>query len=40
MSRYRPVLRPGTVQARIVLRPEWAGLIDFVTRLPSVQGGV
>jgi Pyridoxamine 5'-phosphate oxidase len=32
--------QPGTVQARIVLRPEWVGLIDFVTRLPSVQGGV
>ena len=32
--------RPGTRQARIVLRPEWVGLIDFTTRLPSVQGGV
>jgi hypothetical protein len=32
--------QPGTVQARIVLRPAWVGLLDFVTRLPSVQGGV
>jgi Pyridoxamine 5'-phosphate oxidase len=32
--------QPGTVQARIVLRPTWAGLLDFDTRLPSVQGGV
>jgi hypothetical protein len=32
--------QPGTVQARIALRPAWAGLIDFVTRMPSVMGGV
>ena len=32
--------RPGTRQARIVLEPEWVGLIDFTTRLPSAQGGV
>ena len=32
--------QPGTRQARIVLRPSWAGLLDFDTRLPSVQGGV
>ena len=32
--------QPGTVQARIALRPAWVGLIDFVTRMPSVQGGV
>ena len=32
--------QPGTVQARIVLRPAWVGLLDFDTRLPSVQGGV
>ncbi len=32
--------QPDTVQARIVLRPTWAGLLDFDTRLPSVQGGV
>ena len=32
--------QPGTVQARIALRPAWAGLIDFDSRLPSVQGGV
>ena len=31
---------PGTVQARIVVRPTWVGLIDFATRLPSVLGGV
>ena len=32
--------RPGTVQARIALRPTWVGLLDFDTRLPSAQGGV
>ena len=32
--------QPGTVQARIVLRPTWVGMLDFETRLPSVQGGV
>ena len=32
--------QPGTRQARIALRPTWAGLLDFDTRLPSVQGGV
>jgi hypothetical protein len=32
--------RPGTVQARIVVRPTWVGLLDFATRLPSVLGGV
>ena len=32
--------QPGTAQARIVLRPTWAGLLDFDTRLPSAQGGV
>jgi hypothetical protein len=32
--------RPGTAQARIVVRPAWVGVLDFVTRLPSVQGGV
>ncbi len=32
--------QPGTVQARIALRPTWDGLLDFDTRLPSVQGGV
>jgi hypothetical protein len=32
--------RPGTVQARIAVRPTWVGVLDFVTRLPSVQGGV
>lgn len=32
--------QPGTVQARIAVRPDWVGLLDFMTRLPSVQGGV
>lgn len=32
--------RPGTRQARIVLRPAWVGLLDFTNRLPSGQGGV
>jgi hypothetical protein len=32
--------RPGTVQARIVVRPAWVGLLDFATRLPSPLGGV
>lgn len=32
--------QPGTRQARIVLRPTWAGTLDFDTRLPSAQGGV
>lgn len=32
--------RPGTRQARLVLRPAWVGLLDFATRLPSGQGGV
>jgi Pyridoxamine 5'-phosphate oxidase len=32
--------QPGTVQARIALRPTWVGLLDFDTRMPSVQGGV
>jgi hypothetical protein len=32
--------RPGTVQARIVVRPTWVGLLDFTERLPSALGGV
>lgn len=32
--------QPGTVQARIAVRPDWVGMLDFVTRMPSVQGGV
>lgn len=32
--------QPGTAQARITVRPTWVGLLDFVTRLPDVQGGV
>lgn len=31
---------PGTRQARISVRPTWVGLVDFVERLPSAQGGV
>ena len=30
--------QPGTVQARIVLRPMWVGILDFATRLPSRAG--
>jgi len=32
--------QPGTVQARIAVRPDWVGMLDFVTRMPSAQGGV
>jgi hypothetical protein len=32
--------RPGTVQARIAVRPTWVGLLDFVERLPSPLGGL
>jgi hypothetical protein len=32
--------QPGTVQARIAVRPTWVGLLDFVDRLPSPLGGV
>jgi hypothetical protein len=32
--------QPGTRQARIVVRPDWAGLLDFVTRRPSALGGI
>jgi Pyridoxamine 5'-phosphate oxidase len=32
--------QPGTVQARIVVRPTWVGLLDFAARLPSPLGGV
>jgi hypothetical protein len=32
--------QPGTVQARIVVRPTWVGLLDFATRFPSPLGGV
>ena len=30
---------PSTRMARIALRPAWAGLLDFQTRLPSALGG-
>jgi len=32
--------RPGTIQARIAVRPTWVGLLDFTERLPSPLGGV
>ena len=32
--------QPGTRMARIGVRPTWAGVIDFETRLPSSLGGV
>ncbi len=32
--------KPGTVQARIAVRPTWVGLLDFAERLPSPLGGV
>ena|SRR5689334_13088650 len=32
--------QPGTRQARISVRPDWVGLIDFVNRRPSPLGGV
>jgi hypothetical protein len=32
--------QPGTRMARIAVRPTWAGVIDFQTRLPSTLGGV
>lgn len=32
--------QPGTVQARITVRPTWVGLVDFGERLPATFGGV
>jgi hypothetical protein len=32
--------QPGTVMARIGLRPQWVGVIDFETRMPGDMGGV
>jgi hypothetical protein len=32
--------QPGTRMAVIELRPSWAGVLDFQTRLPSALGGV
>jgi hypothetical protein len=32
--------QPGTRMARIGVRPAWAGVIDFETRLPSSLGDV
>jgi hypothetical protein len=32
--------KPGVRMARIAVRPTWAGVLDFETRLPSHVGGV
>lgn len=32
--------QPGTIQARIAVRPTWVGLVDFAERLPRTLGGV
>jgi hypothetical protein len=32
--------QPGTVMARIAVLPEWVGLVDFTTRMPSALGGI
>jgi hypothetical protein len=32
--------QPGTRMARIAVRPDWVGVVDFQTRLPSALGGV
>ncbi len=32
--------QPGTRMARIAVRPDWVGLLDFQSRLPSALGGV
>jgi hypothetical protein len=32
--------QPGTRMARIAVRPEWVGVLDFQTRMPSALGGV
>jgi len=29
---------PGTKMARIALRPDWVGLLDFQTRFPGGRG--
>jgi hypothetical protein len=31
---------PETRMARIAVRPNWVGLLDFQTRMPSALGGV
>ena len=31
--------QPGTRMARIAVRPDWVGLLDFETRMPSALGG-
>lgn len=31
--------QPGTIMARIALRPTWVGVLDFQTRLPGVMAG-
>jgi hypothetical protein len=30
---------PETIMARIALTPDWAGVLDFRTRAPSIIGG-
>jgi hypothetical protein len=32
--------QPGTRMARVAVRPNWVGLVDFQTRLPSNLGGI
>jgi hypothetical protein len=32
--------QPGTRMARIAVRPQWVGVLDFQTRMPSALGGV
>jgi hypothetical protein len=32
--------RPGTVMARMTVRPECVGLVDFSSRMPSSLGGI
>lgn len=32
--------QPGTRMAKVDVRPDWVGVLDFETRLPSALGGV
>jgi hypothetical protein len=32
--------QPGTRMAKIDVRPDWVGVLDFQTRLPSALGGI
>jgi hypothetical protein len=36
----RQIDQPGTRMARIAVRPDWVGVVDFQTRLASTLGGV